>query len=119
MSVTQIAIGRLLRDADALCHRRNMNTAVELGKCDFEPIDHGVEFYKAHYLLDSQHSEYSESVARVIYHPSDHLWWLYIPGKVATGSDEPMWYAYPYLPNSAELSCLLEEIERDPRAYFW
>lgn len=115
MSVTQIAISRLHREAEALCHRRNANTSVEVGKCYFSPIDDGIVFHKEHYLLDSQHSEYSSLVARLVYQVDKTDWILQIPDESIEGE----WTQYPPLPTSTDLLCLLNEVERDPHGYFW
>ncbi len=63
MSVSQMATSRLYKLVQILCSARNANLPVEQGKC-LEPIENGVELHHAHFLLDSQHSEYTSPIAK-------------------------------------------------------
>lgn len=64
MSVSQMATSRLYKLVHSLCSARNANLPVEQGKCLYEPVENGVELHRAHFLLDSQHSEYTSPVAK-------------------------------------------------------
>ncbi|EOA6546256.1 TPA: DUF3024 domain-containing protein [Vibrio vulnificus] len=116
MSVTQIAISRLNKGAQALCTKRNVNLPVELGKCLYQPFEKGVIFYKAAYLLDSRHSEYTSPVAKILF-DALHGEWLFFQAKF----DGDTFYWEPYYPlmKSDDLDSILEEIEHDPLACFW
>ncbi|MGP8307960.1 DUF3024 domain-containing protein [Vibrio sp. YIC-376] len=116
MSVSQIATSRLYKLVHSLCSERNANLPVELGKCLYEPIENGVELYRAHFLLDSQHSEYTSPVAKILFDDKTQLWRFYIP-SYRTG--DLKWVPYETLPYSESLEVLLGELATDPKACFW
>ncbi|GEM75113.1 DUF3024 domain-containing protein [Vibrio sagamiensis] len=116
MSVSQMAIGRLYKSIELLCGQRNANVSVELGKCLYEPLENGIELYQAHFLLDSQHSEYTSPVAKVSFDAKSQLWELYIP---KSGEEDLIWIPYETLSTSSNLETILAELESDPLACFW
>ncbi|WP_394251626.1 DUF3024 domain-containing protein [Vibrio profundi] len=116
MSVIQMEMSRLVFNARRLCTNRNTNLPVELGKSLCESCDDGVTFSKAHYLLDSSHSEYVSYVAKVVFEEDGHRWLVYIP---SSEQDDFNWIPYPFLPRTEDLDAILREIEKDPQSYFW
>ncbi len=116
MSVSQMATSRLYKLVHSLCSVRNANLPVELGKCLYEPIENGVELHHAHFLLDSQHCEYTSPVAKILFDTQTQLWRFYIP-SYRTG--DLKWIPYETLPYSQSLDDLLGELERDPQECFW
>ncbi len=56
MSLVSLLQRQVEHRAELLCHNRNLNLPVELGKASYEPLDNGVNFIKQHYLLDSTHA---------------------------------------------------------------
>ncbi|MFM2580448.1 DUF3024 domain-containing protein [Vibrio fortis] len=119
MSVVQIELSRLLHGAEKLCTSRNQSLPVELGKSLFEECEGGVVFSKAHYLLDSSHSDYTDDVARVVFNSSDSTWLVEVPLDEGVQGDSVLWGPYPYLSRSKDLELILHEIEKDPKTYFW
>ncbi|MEL7385808.1 MAG: DUF3024 domain-containing protein, partial [Pseudomonadota bacterium] len=87
-----------------------------LGKCLYEPIENGVELYHAHFLLDSQHSEYTSPIAKILFDANTQLWCFYVP---TYRGEELVWVPYERLPMSETLEVLLAELESDPQACFW
>lgn len=116
MSVSQMATSRLYKLVHLLCSTRNANLPVEQGKCLYEPIDGGVELHHAHFLLDSQHSEYTSPVAKILFDATMQLWRLYVP-SYRTG--DLKWVPYKPLPHNESLDVLLKELESDPMDCFW
>ncbi|AUI87893.1 hypothetical protein BS333_15990 [Vibrio azureus] len=116
MSVSQMAIGRLYKSIELLCGQRNANVSVELGKCLYEPLEDGIELYQAHFLLDSQHSEYTSPVAKISYDSQSQLWQFYVP---KSGDDELTWVPYQALPTTNNLENILDLLESDPSGCFW
>ena len=117
MSVVQMEIGRLLAGAERVCHARNTSLPVALGKSLFEPCINGVIFSKAYYLLDSSHCDYTDEVVKVVFDDVNHMWLLFMPMR--EGQAGPKWGPYPFLPKSQDIEIILQEIEKDPHAYFW
>ncbi|PMH43295.1 hypothetical protein BCU68_04585 [Vibrio sp. 10N.286.49.B3] len=113
MMITNIRHNRLMKLADDLCINRNQNHPVELGKSLFEPYPEGVEFLKAHYLLDSVHSEYTKPIARLVHDIVDETWLLWFV------DEKEEWVVYPYLNQPASLEVLLTEIKYDPQGLIW
>ncbi|MGF1753897.1 DUF3024 domain-containing protein [Vibrio makurazakiensis] len=116
MSVIHMEVSRLLISAKRLCMNRNANLPVELGKSMYEPCENGVTFSKAHYLLDSSHSEYISSVAKVTFDETVYRWLVFIP---CDEEQDINWMPYPFLPSTENLNTILREIEKDPKSYFW
>ncbi|EGR3251038.1 TPA: DUF3024 domain-containing protein [Vibrio parahaemolyticus] len=116
MSVSQMATSRLYKLVQILCSARNTNLPVEQGKCLYEPIENGVELHHAHFLLDSQHSEYTSPIAKILFDSQTQLWRFYVP---ASRSEDIRWIPYKKLPHSHTLEDLLAELESDPQACFW
>ncbi|MDN3695874.1 DUF3024 domain-containing protein [Vibrio cortegadensis] len=116
MAVIEMDMHRLERSATQLCHERNSNHPVELGKSLFETCDNGVQFSKAHYLLDSSHCEYISPVAKIEFDNQTRRWSIFVPQH---SGERLIWIPYPYLPSSTDLVAVLKEIERDPKAYIW
>lgn len=116
MSVSQLATSRLYKLVHLLCTDRNANLPVEQGKCLYEPVENGVELHRAHFLLDSQHSEYTSPVAKILFDEKTQLWRFYVP-SYRTG--DLNWVPYETLPQSQSLEALLDELESDPLACFW
>ncbi|AXB34183.1 MAG: DUF3024 domain-containing protein [Pseudomonadota bacterium] len=117
MSVSQMATSRLHKLVQTLCARRNVNLPVEaIGKCLYEPIENGVELYHAHFLLDSQHSEYTSPIAKILFDVKTQLWCFYVP---TYRGEDLVWVPYERLPMSETLEVLLAELESDPQACFW
>ncbi|MCR9936107.1 DUF3024 domain-containing protein [Vibrio antiquarius] len=116
MSVSQMATSRLYKSVQSLCSARNANLPVEQGKCLYEPVENGVELHRAHFLLDSQHCEYTSPVAKIVFDEGNQLWYFYVP----TYRNELLrWVPYKPLPYSQTLEELLTELESDPQACFW
>ncbi len=116
MSVTQLVISRLYKAAEKLCTQHNANLPLEQGKLLYQPVQGGVEFQKAHYLLDSQHCEYTEPCARVIFDHENQLWRCFV---ACSGEDMLRWEPYSALPMCEHLEPILEELKYDPQACFW
>ncbi len=116
MSVSQMATSRLYKLIQSLCATRNANLPVEQGKCLYEPIENGVEIYCAHFLLDSQRSEYTSPVAKILFDEHAQLWRFYVP-NYRTG--ELKWVPYETIPISQYLDTLVSELKHDPQACFW
>ncbi|HAS6346945.1 DUF3024 domain-containing protein [Vibrio sp. IRLE0018] len=116
MSVTQIAISRLNKGAKELCTKRNVNMPVELGKCLYQPVEMGVVFYKAAFLLDSQYSDYTSPVAKIVF-DEKHAKWLFFRAKYQEGTYT--WEPYYPLLSTDNLQAVLSEVEHDPLACFW
>ncbi|WP_440887647.1 DUF3024 domain-containing protein [Vibrio sp. WZ-1] len=117
MSVSRLAMSRLNKAIQTFCSKRNASLPVELGKSLYEPIDNGVELYHAHYLLDSQHSEYTSSIARILFHEGTQTWLFFVPSEEEKEGSE--WVPYSSLPRCKELEDLIAELETDPQACFW
>ncbi|MCL9776621.1 DUF3024 domain-containing protein [Vibrio methylphosphonaticus] len=115
MTLIQMSQCRLERCAEMVCMNRNKSIPVELGKSLFETIPNGVLFSNAHYLLDSTFSDYTNSVAKVEFDSFEKSWHLSIPSE----DDESQWIPYPFLSQSRDLTAIMREIEKDPKAYFW
>lgn len=116
MSVSQMATSRLHKLVQSLCVKRNANLPVEQGKCLCEFIEGGVELYHAHFLLDSQHSEYTSPVAKILFDVQMQRWQFYVPSYFGT---ELGWVPYEALPFSESLEDLIAELENDPLGCFW
>ncbi|MGR5449791.1 DUF3024 domain-containing protein [Vibrio sp. PNB22_3_1] len=116
MSVSQMATSRLYKLIESLCSKRNVNLPVELGKCLYEPVENGVELYLAHFLLDSQHIDYTSPIAKITFNVNAQAWCFYVPQYQG---EELHWTPYPHLPYSHSLEVLIRELESDPQAYFW
>ncbi len=116
MTVVNLLQRQIERRAELVCHSRNRSLPVDLGKSSFESLDNGVEFILQHYKLDSVHSEYSSSVARILWDAEKRLWELYIPSRE---NDSEQWVPYPFLSKSSDLTAVMREIEKDPKSYFW
>ncbi|GAL17398.1 hypothetical protein JCM19235_5947 [Vibrio maritimus] len=78
-------------------------------------LEQGVVFSKAHYLLDSTSSSYTSAVAKVELDPNDQNWLVFVPDE----EDGETWIPYPFLGKSSDLTAVMREIEKDPKAYFW
>ncbi|MGF1709727.1 DUF3024 domain-containing protein [Vibrio kagoshimensis] len=117
MSVVKMEIGRLLAGAERVCHSRNTSLPVALGKSLFEPCLNGAVFSKAHYLLDSSHCDYTNEVAKVVFEEANQIWLLFMP--MDKGQVDLKWGPYPFLPQCHDIDIILQEIEKDPHAYFW
>ncbi|SEG04118.1 DUF3024 domain-containing protein [Vibrio hangzhouensis] len=115
MTLIEMSQCRLERCAEIVCSNRNKSMPVELGKSLFEMLDHGVLFSKAHYLLDSSTSSYISAVARVELDSNTREWLLFVPDE----EDGNNWMPYPFLGKSSDLTAIMREIEKDPKAYFW
>ncbi|GAL33627.1 hypothetical protein JCM19240_2323 [Vibrio maritimus] len=115
MTLIQMSQCRLERCAEIVCSNRNRSMPVELGKSLFEMLEHGVLFSKAHYLLDSKSSSYTSAVAKVELDANDNQWLVYVPDE----QDGEAWIPYPFLGKSSDLTAVMREIEKDPKAYFW
>ncbi|MDF2153419.1 DUF3024 domain-containing protein [Vibrio sp. CAU 1672] len=116
MSVSQLATSRLYKSVQRLCSQRNANLPVELGKCLYQPVENGVELYHAHYLLDSQHSEYTLPIAKILFDAQRQLWLFYVPRE---RNGEVQWRSYRPLAQSGNLEDLIAELEQDPLDCFW
>lgn len=101
--------------AQLICQHRNQSTPAELGKADYEAIKDGVIFLKHHFLLDSAHCEYTSQVAKVVWNEKRCHWQLFQPVE----SDTASWIPYPYLASSGDLTAIMREIGKDPKAAFW
>ncbi|MBA5764353.1 DUF3024 domain-containing protein [Vibrio sp. 404] len=101
--------------AEIICRCRNQNLPAELGKASFEPIEDGVIFIKQHYLLDSSHCDYSSQVAKICWDSHMNLWRLFIMDD----QDDENWLPYPYLSQSADLTAIMRELDKDPKSLFW
>ncbi len=116
MSLVSLLQKQVESRALIVCQNRNRSLPVELGKSCFESFDCGVEFIKQHYLLDSTHMDYTSSVARVEWNPTQACWHLMIPKD----SNQPTtWLPYPYLIKSQDLTAIMREIDKDPKSLFW
>lgn len=116
MSVSKIAMGRVHKGAQELCQKRNANLPVEFGKSLYQPEEMGVVFYKAAFLLDSLHCEYTVPVAKVRFDEKQAAWLCFIAKNV---EGEHRWEPYYPLMSTPNLELLLTEIEQDPLACFW
>ncbi|WP_221071961.1 DUF3024 domain-containing protein [Vibrio alfacsensis] len=116
MSVSQMAMSRLHKLVESLCSRRNVNLPIEQGKCLYTPIEGGVELFHAHFLLDSQHSEYTSPIAKILFDIERQIWCFYVPTEFG---EEIHWIPYRTLPFSPSLEMLINELESDPHACFW
>ncbi|PFG58380.1 Protein of unknown function (DUF3024) [Vibrio sp. ES.051] len=116
MSVSQMATSRLYKLVQSFCSTRNVNLPVEQGKCLYELVENGVELYRAHFLLDSQHSEYTSPIAKILFDASTQRWYFYVP---TYRYDLLRWIPYKPLPHSKKLEDFFTELENDPQACFW
>ncbi|MDN3612496.1 DUF3024 domain-containing protein [Vibrio ostreicida] len=101
--------------AQTICEQRNKNVPAELGKATFEETAHGVVFIKQHFLLDSSHCDYMLPVAMVVWDEKLSCWLLSMPDEGKQGQ----WVPYPYLAQSADLTALMREVDKDPKRLFW
>lgn len=108
---------QLERRAELLCMSRNQSLPAELGKSSFEPIENGVQFILCHYKLDSSHCDYESLVAKIVWEEASKQWILYAYDEEQSTS-EP-WIPYPFLARSEDLTAIIREVEKDPKAYFW
>lgn len=115
MELVSLLQRQLESRAENICRSHNQNLPVELGKASYEPFENGVVFIKQHYLLDSAHCNYSSQVAKVIWNADAAVWQLFM----ADEHDDEIWLPYPYLSESNDLTAIMREVEKDPKALFW
>ena len=115
MTLIEMSQCRLERCAEIVCSNRNKSIPVELGKSLFEMVEHGVLFSKAHYLLDSSSSSYTSVVVKVLFDSNTREWSIFVPDE----DEGDNWMPYPFLGKSTDLTAVMREIEKDPKAYFW
>ncbi|TXZ32719.1 DUF3024 domain-containing protein [Vibrio cholerae] len=108
---------QLERRAELLCMSRNQSLPAELGKSSFEPIEHGVQFILCHYKLDSTRCDYESLVAKIVWEEASKQWALYAYDQQKAQSE--VWIPYPFLARSEDLTAIIREVEKDPKAYFW
>ncbi|MGD8109990.1 DUF3024 domain-containing protein [Vibrio sp. TRT 21S02] len=113
MSLVSLLQKQVESRAQLVCQTRNRSLPVELGKSSYEIIEEGVVFIKQHYLLDSSHCDYMSPVAKVVWDQHSNLWQLYVT------DDGEKWRPYPYLSQSNDLTAIMREIDKDPKALFW
>lgn len=101
--------------AEQICKHRNQSMPAELGKASYESRHNEVTFIKQHFLLDSSHCDYMNPVAKVCWSDELTLWQLFLPHH----SEPEQWLPYPYLAQSSDLTAIMREIEKDPKAIFW
>lgn len=101
--------------AELICKQRNQSTPAELGKASFEAISNGVVFSKQHFLLDSSHCHYMNPIAKVAWNHEINQWQLFMPHD----ANNDQWIPYPYLAQSVDLTAIMREIDKDPKAIFW
>lgn len=101
--------------AQIICQQRNQSTPAELGKASYETLPNGVIFSKQHFLLDSNHCDYTTSVAKVIWSDEDKKWQLF----QLCETDSDTWIPYPFLASSSDLTAIMREVAKDPKTIFW
>jgi len=101
--------------AQIICKQRNQSTPAELGKAGYEVLHNGVVFIKQHFLLDSSHCHYINPVAKVAWNSELNLWQLFVPHD----TELEAWLPYPFLAQSNDLTAIMREVAKDPKAMFW
>jgi hypothetical protein len=101
--------------AQIICQQRNQSTPAELGKASYESLPNGVIFSKQHFLLDSSHCDYTTHVAKVQWNEELSQWQLFKPSE----TDTEIWLPYPFLASSSDLTAIMREVAKDPKAMFW
>lgn len=115
MSVVSLLQRQVESRAQLICQQRNQGVPAELGKASYETIGNGVVFIKQHFLLDSSHCDYMQPVAKVTWSDKTNSWELYMPDETSNES----WLPYPFLARSSDLTCIMREIDKDPKSMFW
>ncbi|MEH0664562.1 DUF3024 domain-containing protein [Vibrio scophthalmi] len=105
------------RRAEMICKHRNQSLPAEFGKASYEMAGQGVVFIKQFFLLDSNHCEYMSPVAKVDWNDDLGAWQLFMLSPEE--SDQESWTPYPYLPPSLDLTAIMREVDKDPKAVFW
>ncbi len=52
-------------------------------------------------------------VARVVWSDNEQVWLLYMADELQE------WMPYPYLAKAGDLTAIMREVEKDPKAIFW
>ncbi|UUM33013.1 DUF3024 domain-containing protein [Vibrio japonicus] len=115
MSVVSLLQRQVESRAQLICKQRNQSVPAELGKATYETIEDGVVFIKEHFLLDSTHREFINRVAKVEWNADKIRWELFMPDTIYADR----WLPYPFLSSSSDLTAIMREIDKDPKAIFW
>ncbi|WP_159651324.1 DUF3024 domain-containing protein [Vibrio atypicus] len=115
MAVVSLLQKQVESRAQLICRQRNQSMPAELGKASYETIGNGVVFIKQHFLLDSSHCDYMMPVAKVEWDANTNSWQLFMPDDAVLEN----WLPYPFLACSSDLTAIMREIDKDPKAMFW
>ena len=115
MSVVSLLQRQVESRAQLICQQRNQSVPAEPGKASYEVTPHGVVFIKEHFLLDSTHREFLNRVAKVEWNTNKGRWELFMADADNSGD----WLPYPFLASSNDLTAIMREVDKDPKAIFW
>lgn len=117
MELSELEQHQLVKLASDVCHSRNHNVCVDLGKAEFELVDSGIQFYHTKFKLDSKQADYRYLVAKILFR--DEQWTLLVAHRDQYEMFEG-WHTHPTLERVGnQLHQLFVEVEQDPQGLIW